>query len=66
MLSVRDREIERQMVAFKAPAPRRVSRFPKEGHVIERWIAANGVMLHFTEYIFEGDDRLRLQRSALT
>src|SRR3569623_2275287 len=66
-MSVHEREVQGQMVAFEPPAPRRCrARLAEHGEVVGAWIAhvRTGAELALAEHFFESHDRCRLQQSA--
>jgi hypothetical protein len=66
VVGVENGEIERNMMALEAPAPRGLGgRFAEDRHIIEGGIAADGVFFDFAEDVFEGDDRLGAGGTAL-
>ena len=67
VVGVKNRKVEREMVAFEAPTPRRGGRRIAENrHVVHRGIAADGVFFDFAEDVFEGDDGFGAGGAALT
>ena len=66
VVGVKNRKVEREMVAFEAPTPRRRGRWVAEDrYVVHRGIAADGVFFDFAEDVFEGDNGLGAGSAAL-
>ena len=67
VIGVKNREVERKVMAFETPTPGRGrSGIAEDRHVIHRGVAPDGVFFDFAEDVFEGDDRLGAGGTALT